>query len=249
MKKLLIGAVVLAFFGCAASVALGAGSKPGIEGFAVSHNTRAGGTVEAVIRPEGGEATYELWLVGETGCRRKGCKNKLSRQLQGSGTIPPSEEFESLGLEVTYGGVLVSGFELIAKNAAGTTEEWCGHKKRAHYNCRVGPAKAERRKRVEQEERAAAKAMYVMAKEATVRRYEQDVRQITHECSKEGSCKGGSDQRAQLARARAREKSKLAREKARYAVEVARIRKKHRRRRAQHESRSSRQSRIPGSSH
>jgi len=54
------------------------------------------------------------------------------------------------------------------------------------------------------------------------------IAQIRHECSKQGSCKGGSDQKAQLARAKAREKSRLAGEKAKYEAAVAKIRKKYR---------------------
>jgi hypothetical protein len=83
-------------------------------------------------------------------------------------------------------------------------------------------------KNAKEEELAAAKAIYVEEQELTVREYEEEVRQITHECSKQGSCKGGSNQQAQLAKVRARKKARLAREKAKYEAEVARIKNKYR---------------------
>jgi hypothetical protein len=85
-----LGVLVAVIF---STVAYGAAQRPGppITDVAVSHITKNGATVTAVINPEGTETEYRLELATEK-CAKKHCEGKRAGHLTKTGTLPAVDE-------------------------------------------------------------------------------------------------------------------------------------------------------------
>jgi hypothetical protein len=83
--------------------AYGAAQTPGppITNVAVSHITKNGATVTAVINPEGSKTEYRLELTSQEKCTKKRCEGGKAGHLTKTGTLPAVNEDRRVSIHLS----------------------------------------------------------------------------------------------------------------------------------------------------